>query len=197
MYPCSHNLPDSLDNSLETLCNRISEHTVHQSFAPDLDSSVDDADEKVSKLRTLYLHSFNILVQLLCMGLVTRTDSGSVELNSTAMVMRRTRNQPKSTSAAVRRYGRLKGWSTGVAASSSAGHPEQDNLSTREALIQKLTTLLPANSQGSTSGIGRLIRHTGVAYASTGAGDTRAQNKKTLLQTAAAVSFFYLSSVHY
>lgn len=108
-------------------------------------------------------------------------------LNRDLVVQIRSRHQPKSTTLAVRKVGRL---SSLLQARTATERPnESDGPSLREALVKKLASLVPEDKT-STAGVGRRVRHTGTfTHDDVALSTARQRNKETVRQAQGHVSF--------
>lgn len=86
----------------------------------------------------------------------------------------------------------LKNISFRQSSSLSSGFVEPPPPSLREKIKTRLLRVLPdAQTQNTTSGVGRQVRHMGIYSSATDGTDTRTQNKNTVARLAAKVSLLF------
>lgn len=131
-----------------------------------------------------------------CTASLSLVDGQTLDEDRTFAI--RKRHQPRSTSQAVRKLGRLTtimeggSRSTNSAASSSTSSVAPNGLTLREALLKRLANLVP-EAKLSTAGIDRRVRHTGTfTRDDVTLSETRKRNKATIRQVAATVWKFCL-----
>ena len=109
------------------------------------------------------------------------------QLNTQILVAERTRHQTKATAKAVRQRGQ----------SSYIVKPLKDDPSLREALVKRLSNIVPTTDKmNATTGVDRRVRHTGSFTSASQPSDTRNKNKTALRVASASVSplFYKLNS---